>query len=118
MEEHVEISVMEGLGAVADLVTEELTAKQVKFMHARSMLHTSVFSILLNYVENYCYIFTVTVKSASNGVLAIFASSKKTNDSFEPLAVTSLSLHVKVVRTVTEELLGTTNLNVMSYITV
>lgn len=34
MEEHVEISVMEGLRAVADLVTEELTAKQVNFMHA------------------------------------------------------------------------------------
>lgn len=38
MEEHVEISVTEGLAAVADLVTKELTAKQVKFMHA---VHTS-----------------------------------------------------------------------------
>jgi len=48
MGEHVEISVMEGLAAVADLVTEEHTAKQVKFMHARPMLHTfSLFSILL-----------------------------------------------------------------------
>jgi len=30
MEEHVEISVMEGLAAAADLATKELTAKQVK----------------------------------------------------------------------------------------
>lgn len=29
MEEHVEISVTEGLAAVADLVTKELTAKQL-----------------------------------------------------------------------------------------
>ena len=34
MEEHVEISVTEGLAAVADLATKELTAKQVKFVHA------------------------------------------------------------------------------------
>ena len=51
MEEHVEISVMEGLGAVADLATKELTAKQVKFMHARSMYHASLFSILFNHGE-------------------------------------------------------------------
>ena len=31
MEEHVEISVTEGLAAVADLVIKEVTAKQVKF---------------------------------------------------------------------------------------
>ena len=56
MEERVEISVLGGLDAVADLVTKELTAKQVKFMHARSLLYTfSLFSILLKKGGNYFY---------------------------------------------------------------
>ena len=54
MEEHVEILVMESLGAIAQLVSMELTAKQVKFMHAQFILHTHLSSILFNYGENYC----------------------------------------------------------------